>query len=173
MYQFTSGLRLCNYYWRGVHYETKRQGVIIVFSETPQIVSTLCSAYKALPSKKPHNISHGLLQHISLMLRRVDSTSFHLFLLICTFFIFHQPFLFLWSVSCWFGWSPDMDLRCKWERGECSSVWTERWAYFCMLQAVWTLLILYSLLASRLSHRTSQPGSDLTVHLQNTSIPKA
>lgn len=43
----------------------------------------------------------------------------------------------------------------------------------CVIQAVGTLVILCSPLASRMSHRPRQPVSDLTIHLQNTSIPKA
>lgn len=45
--------------------------------------------------------------------------------------------------------------------------------YRSVIQAVGTLVILYSSLASRMSHRPKQPVSDLTTHLQNTSIPKA
>ncbi len=51
----------------GSSYEIGRQGLILVFSKTPQIVSTLCGAYK-VPPFEICSISHGLHRLISSML---------------------------------------------------------------------------------------------------------
>lgn len=136
-------------------------------------MDTPCDAYKTVfwkiavfPQTPPAHLINASLRHCS--------RSIALDLILSNHYThLHLSFLLLLSARCWLGWIPDMDLlRCKWVQ-EWGSYWKERWVDSCVLRPVGTLAILHSLLASGTSHRPSQPVSDLTAHLQNTSIPKA
>lgn len=128
----------------GSSYEIGRQGLVgpsccLFFSLTPQIVSTLCSAYKVLcselrvfPMVSSGSSHQGFLETLQL----VNSIWFHAILSLCKFLsITSLPFPV--APCCWFGWSPDMDLlRCKWVQAEWGSIWKERWVD-CLCVTVW------------------------------------
>lgn len=150
--------------------EIGRQGLIFVFSKTPQIVSTLYSAYKVPPSKFaafPMASSNSSHQCFLETLQLVKSTWFHAVLSLCMFLsITGLPFpvisaVGLGEVQIW--------IWCKCVQGERGSIWKPRWVD--CIPTVGTFVTLYSPSASKMSQRPRQPGSDLTIHLQNTSIP--
>lgn len=87
----------------GSSYETGRQGLILVFSRTPQIVSTLRNAYKVPPSKLavfPMAYSNSSHQCFLETLQLVNSTWFHAILSLYKFLsITSLPFFVVSAVG--------------------------------------------------------------------------